>query len=176
VPGPVSGNYLIRRAVLSDAEGIAKVHVSSWQTSYREILDKAYLNSLSVDEWKKRSIRRLENEYVDTAVAVRQSDNEIVGFVSVGASQEKNLMDVEGEIYALYLLESEQGKGLGRKLFDFGVHDLKSKKFKTLFVSVLQGNPSAQFYENMGGKLIGTDRFELLGKVYPTATYFWPEI
>ncbi|KAF0820926.1 MULTISPECIES: hypothetical protein [unclassified Cytobacillus] len=37
----------IRAAELSDAEGIAKVHVDSWRTTYKDIIPENFLENLS---------------------------------------------------------------------------------------------------------------------------------
>lgn len=46
----------IRKARLKDAEGIARVHVDSWRTTYRGIIPDDYLNGLSYEQrtelWK----------------------------------------------------------------------------------------------------------------------------
>jgi hypothetical protein len=39
----------IRKTVLTDAIGIAKVHVDSWKTTYANIVPDAYLNSLDYE-------------------------------------------------------------------------------------------------------------------------------
>ncbi|EIJ79685.1 hypothetical protein [Bacillus methanolicus] len=39
----------IRKAVLSDAKGIAKVHVDSWKTTYENIIPDEYLNQLTYE-------------------------------------------------------------------------------------------------------------------------------
>ncbi|WP_306428702.1 hypothetical protein [Robertmurraya siralis] len=38
---------IIREATLSDAEGIAKVHVDSWRTTYKGIVSDVFLEQLS---------------------------------------------------------------------------------------------------------------------------------
>ncbi|WP_330217584.1 hypothetical protein [Planococcus halocryophilus] len=38
-----------RKATEQDAPGIAKVHVDSWKTTYKEILPSAFLTSLSYE-------------------------------------------------------------------------------------------------------------------------------
>ncbi|NYE07104.1 hypothetical protein F4694_003889 [Bacillus niacini] len=41
--------YENKKAVLTDAKGIAKVHVDSWKTTYTNIVPDAYLNSLDYE-------------------------------------------------------------------------------------------------------------------------------
>lgn len=40
----------IRRAKLDDAQGIAKVHVNSWRTTYKDIIPNDFLDNLSVEQ------------------------------------------------------------------------------------------------------------------------------
>ncbi len=51
-----NGNMNIRKAVLSDAKGIAKVHVDCWKTTYKYIVSDQYLNNLTYESreqlWK----------------------------------------------------------------------------------------------------------------------------
>ncbi|MHC0551926.1 hypothetical protein [Salinicoccus sp. CNSTN-B1] len=46
----------IRKAHLKDAEGVARVHVDSWRTTYGGIIPDDYLNGLSYEQrtelWK----------------------------------------------------------------------------------------------------------------------------
>lgn len=37
----------IRKAVLADSKGIAKVHVDSWRTTYKNIIPDEFLKKLS---------------------------------------------------------------------------------------------------------------------------------
>ncbi|MEA1854613.1 MULTISPECIES: hypothetical protein [Cytobacillus] len=48
--------FTIRKAVIEDAMGIAKVHVDSWRSTYATIFPQEYLNRLSYEKretlWK----------------------------------------------------------------------------------------------------------------------------
>lgn len=60
----------IRKAVLSDAKGIAKVHVDSWRTTYANIMTEAYLNQLSYEKreemWNSNISNRIGGNYANT--------------------------------------------------------------------------------------------------------------
>ena len=43
----------IRKAVIADVKGIAKVHVDSWKTTYRDIISDEFLNKLSYESREK---------------------------------------------------------------------------------------------------------------------------
>lgn len=47
---------IIRKATISDAEGIAKVHVDGWRTTYKNILSDEFLNKLLYEQRTKMLI------------------------------------------------------------------------------------------------------------------------
>ena len=71
----------IREARLTDAAGIAKVHVDSWRTTYRGIIPDEYLDKLSYEQrtelWKK-NISEADN-YV---IVAETDEEEIIGFAT----------------------------------------------------------------------------------------------
>ena len=104
----------IRPAVFDDATAIAEVHVGSWRTTYPGIVDQAYIDSLSVPERAAAWGRRLSADAdmsPDVLVAV-DADGDVVGFVSGGAIRDP-IAGFNAELYAIYLLDSVQQKGVG---------------------------------------------------------------
>lgn len=55
----------IRHATLDDATAIAEVHVASWRTTYRGIVDQAYIDTLSVAERATAWAQRLSADVDD---------------------------------------------------------------------------------------------------------------
>ncbi|MBA4544154.1 hypothetical protein H1164_14880 [Thermoactinomyces daqus] len=54
----------IRPAMIADAQEIAKVHVKSWQTTYRGIVSEDYLTSLNPEESAARWEKHLRSDSV----------------------------------------------------------------------------------------------------------------
>ncbi|MFK4392310.1 hypothetical protein ABH916_004238 [Peribacillus frigoritolerans] len=52
---------LIREASLADAEGIAKVHVDCWRTTYKDIMASDFLDKLSYEKRKDIWIKNITN-------------------------------------------------------------------------------------------------------------------
>lgn len=166
-------DFEIRPLASDDALGLATVHASSWKTTYRGIVQQSYLDKISIEQRLPGAERRANAPNMNCFVAANLKTQQIVGFVDVGVCREKNI-DADGEVYALYLLQEFQGKGLGRLLFEKGVEILKGQGLRRMMVSVLQENHSSRrFYEKMGGKYIGSDHVDLDAVRYPTATYLW---
>lgn len=71
----------VREAKISDATGIALVHVESWRTTYKSILPKEFLMNLSY----KRREQFWETSIPEGNVFVAENDEgKIVGFASGG--------------------------------------------------------------------------------------------
>ncbi|HYT27958.1 MAG TPA: GNAT family N-acetyltransferase [Ktedonobacteraceae bacterium] len=104
----------IREARIEDAPGIAKVHVDSWRTTYAGIVPPQHLANLSYDRREQIWKDILKNNASYIYVAVTDS-GQIIGFVSGGPERQRDPV-YKGELYAIYLLQEYQGKGIGRRL------------------------------------------------------------
>ena len=163
----------IRKAKLEDAAGIAKVHVDSWRTTYKGIVPDTYLDNLSYESREQMWISGIEQNNVYIA----EDDNgQIVGFASGGKERTGKYDRYVGELYAIYLLEGQQGKGLGRKLVQMVVDDLKEKKLNSMLIWALKENPACRFYEMLGGKEIDTAEIEIEGKKLSEIAYGWDDL
>lgn len=163
----------IRKAELKDVVGIAKVHVDSWRTTYKGIVPDTFLDSLSYagreQIWK--SGIEANNIYI-----AEDDNGQIVGFASGGKERTGKYEAYVGELYAIYLLEGQQGKGLGRKLVQTVVDDLKEKKLSSMLIWALEENPACRFYEMLGGKPIDTAEIEIDGKKLGEIAYGWDDL
>jgi L-amino acid N-acyltransferase YncA len=133
----------IRKAELGDAQGIAKVHVDSWRTTYKDIIPEDYLNNLSYEQrtklWKKNITR--EDSYV---VIAENKEGQIIGFADA-RRKENNEVRNSCDLTSIYLLENYQGIGIGKKLFKDLFMNFKQKGFEEIFVEVLEENKTRFF-------------------------------
>ncbi|MCX6198825.1 MAG: GNAT family N-acetyltransferase [Bacteroidetes bacterium] len=139
-------NFNIRAATIVDAMAIASVRYQSWQETYRGIVGDSYLDKMSLVEgeerWKSILSQPSPNKF---NVVVTNEREEVVGFVSGGRTRD-NETKTEGEIYALYLLKKYHSLGLGKKLFLYGVNEMRKLGFQSFSVFVLSQNPTVHFY------------------------------
>ncbi|REE69666.1 L-amino acid N-acyltransferase YncA [Paenibacillus taihuensis] len=144
---------LIRKATPADAEQIADVHVQSWQTTYRGIIADDYLDRLSVEQrlrnWQWTFEHMTESDCVFIAEA---EDGRIVGLASGGRCRESD-NDFDGELYAIYLLQHYQRRGVGRELFRNVTDFLRQIGCSSMMLWVLADNPSLTFYLAQGGHI-----------------------
>src|ERR1700687_4035722 len=105
---------MVRPATLDDARDIANVHVASWRTTYRGMLPDDFLASLSEEHYAERW-KRVINEGSSRVFVVDEPAGETVGFAS-GGRERAGEGTFAGELYAIYVLDSAQGRGHGREL------------------------------------------------------------
>lgn len=163
----------VRKAVLEDAEGMAKVHVDSWRTTYKDIVPDEFLNQLSYESRMNLWKNAIPNGHVFVA---ENEEGQIVGFSSGGKERTGNYEKYQGELYAIYLLKEYQGKGLGKMLVRSVIEDLEKLNINTMLVMVLEDNNSRLFYENLGGKKIDDIEIEIGGKKLNELVYGWDDI
>lgn len=168
----------IRRALPADATSIAEVHVASWRTTYPGIVDQAYIDSLSTTERAAAWARRLSAAGTPTApdvlVAIVAED-EIVGFISGGLIREP-LPQFDAELHAIYLLDSVQGRGIGRQLVGVWATVALERGLHSAVVRVLADNPARHFYERLGAEALRETELTIGGKPYPERWYGWRKL
>ncbi len=102
----------IRKASVSDAKGIAQVHVAAWQSAYRGIVPDDVLDHLTVDAAEKRWRERIVKPWGHIFVVAQRE--RIVGFAACGHSQDENVeRDKVGELYVIYVHPQEWRRGYG---------------------------------------------------------------
>lgn len=154
-------DFKIRKREKNDCMAVAHVVTLAWNQTYKGIVNDDFLNGLYENE-EQRGINSY-NKFDENKnhQFVLEVDGKVVGFVNVGEANEE--YENCGELHAIYILEEYKGKGLGKKLFDAGIEELKRMGYDKMLIGCLDGNPSNEFYKHMGGKLIKTRIFEKLG-------------
>lgn len=162
----------IRTAKAEDAGAIAHVHVESWKTTYSGIVPEAYLAGL--DELLRT---KLWQEWLaaDSLVLVAEKNGQVVGFANAGANREA-LEGCDAELYAIYLLQDAQKRGVGTALLRAIAQILTERGFKSMVVWVLEKNPARSFYERMGSRVATSKVIEIGGAKLMEVAYVWPEL
>ncbi|MBO0782414.1 MAG: GNAT family N-acetyltransferase [Ktedonobacteraceae bacterium] len=169
---------IIRAARVEDAPGITTVHIKSWQTTYRGIVSDDYLDNLDKEYEQRvpRRVRALSEPREDRFTFVAQAgDGQIVGFIHGGPERENDPL-YRGELYAIYLLQEYQGRGLGTRLTRALVKELLRVGLDTMLVWVAVGNPARAFYRALGGQFVRTKQDEIRGVTLQEEAYGWRDI
>ncbi len=164
----------IRQATLADAPYIAAVNVESWRSTYKGIVPDKYLMEMSPAKREGQWRLILENPEAIVFVA-EQADGQIIGYIS-GGRERSGKVSYEGELYAIYLLESCQRKGAGKKLVKELANEMRNQGISNMMVWVLEENPSRRFYESIGGRPFIKEKLIISGKELQEVGYGWPSL
>lgn len=153
-----------------DIDGIVKVHVEGWKETYIGIVPDDYLDKLSIEQGKLHWRALFEDN--KTEVIICKIDGEIIGFVTYGKEQH-GYANYDGEMYALYLLKSHHGQGIGNKLFEMAKSGLKDLGYKSMLIWALAENKTCNFYLKKGGKKEYKSKRDFGGKVLEEQSFGW---
>lgn len=166
----------IRAAQPSDAEGIARVHVASWQTTYAGVVAPETLAGLSVERraemWGRTLARSDDAEFVLVAASPAAG---VVGFASAGKERSGH-PEYRGELFTIYLLAEQQRAGLGRQLFQAAVTGLLERDLTSMVMWMLKANPNRPFAERLGGENIASKNYEIGSQVLEAVAYAWKDL
>ncbi len=167
----------IRLARPEDAAGIARVHVDSWRSTYKDMISDELLANLSYERRAQGWKEILKNSHNNGFVYVAENEpGEIVGFVSAGPGQAGE-PEFKGEVYAIYLLQQFQGKGLGRMLMEAAIKELQSRGVSSMLLWVLKDNlPSCRFYEALGGRYVKEKPIKIGEQTFTEVAYGWKDL
>lgn len=171
--------FHIREARAADAAAIARVQVESWHTTFRAVLPEDFLAGITLE----RRVARWEESLNDPARAEEEcvfvaetGAGEVCGFASGGREREGDA-EFDGELYAIYLLESFQRRGLGRRLMLAVIERLVASGYRAMLVRALEVNDTGRrFYEKFGGRLARTGTHARGAHTLATVGYGWPDI
>ena len=143
----------IRRALASDASGVATVHVRSWQATHKGLLPADFLDPLDVEARKvvwQQTIAEADWPRSGTLVAV-EANAHIIGFADVGHSRDADAGEHTGELAALYLLPTVWGTGVGRRLMAAALNVLRDAGYADAILWVIDSNERARRFCEAGG-------------------------
>lgn len=152
-----SEGLTIRQAVPADAEALARLHVDVWEDAYSSLMPVSIFESRRatiperIEGWR----RNLTASAASTLVAA--DSHGLVGFASVGPPREEDV-NVEDELWALYVRAARWGTGVGHALLSRSLGD------RPAYLWVLRGNDRAiAFYRKHRFVEDGTERSDEYG-------------
>lgn len=137
----------VRPPVIADVDGMARVHVDSWEETYRGLMPDDLLDDPGAFDQRRRLwTRALDEDRQRThTCAVADQDGCIVGVAMSGPSRDDDRPD-ERELFILYTYRAVQGSGAGQ-----GLLDLVVEPGIACHLWVADPNPRAQaFYRRNG--------------------------
>ncbi|MBV9217509.1 MAG: 3-deoxy-manno-octulosonate cytidylyltransferase [Acidobacteria bacterium] len=166
-------DIMFREASRDDIPQVAKVHVESWQGSFRGIAPDDYLDGMSVEDRISRFSERWDRKPYKMIVAEHPTGG-IVGFADFGPP----VLDAgrDAQIYSFYFLPQFQRLGLGGRLFAECVKAATEEGHRSLCLDSLDASPYRGFYEKQGGSIVGRDGHTMGGQNFETVIYAWDDL
>ena len=96
----------------------------------------------------------------------------MVGFASAVISPGSS----EAELLTLYLVQRAKGRGFGRQLFGDIAGRMQRQGATSLMLWMAVGNPTAGFYEHMGGVVVETKAKPFGSFTVDESQYRWHDI
>ncbi len=166
----------VRKAQLRDAVAIAHVQVDAWRSTYRGIVPDKHLDGMSYEKSHRNWEDRISDPDKRNAMFVAEDDgSSVVGFAACGAARE-DARDYGSELYAIYVNQNMQRKGMGKRLVLSVAQDLKARGFDSTMVWVLADNQYKRFYESIGGTQVRSREVAVGGKTLPELGYGWRDM
>jgi ribosomal protein S18 acetylase RimI-like enzyme len=104
-----------------------------------------------------------------------EAQEQVVGLV-MGGPAEVGPWEQAGEIYALYVRQAYQRNGLGQELIQAAVRHLRQAGINRLVIrSLVKNEPANQFYESLGGQIVGERESEDYGFPIVEQIYGWED-
>ena len=175
----------VRVAQEIDAQAMGEVMVTTFLAAHRDQMPaeawakraREWTPDVSAHGWTQaiQDIAAGELPYECIYVA-EATESSLVGLVMGGLVDETDRPPT-GVVYVLYVQETHQGCGVGRKLLHAAARDLALHNARVLRIGCLAANtPARRFYETMGGEMVGERLFDEEGVLLPEVVYEWADI
>jgi ribosomal protein S18 acetylase RimI-like enzyme len=170
----------LREAVEGDAAALGALHVASWRETYSGMMPDHIVSAATVEARTAMWTQILRDPRAGrAAVYVVEDDGRVVGFGACGAQRDATLADAgfSGEIGAIYVLRSHQGRGAGRSLMRVLSQSLLVQGHRAMSLWVLRENAAARaFYTTLDGKTVGERVDERPGASLVEIAYGWRDL
>jgi GNAT superfamily N-acetyltransferase len=171
-------DYSIRRATVADAEALAQVHEATWRETYVGLLSGQMLDALTADARAAAWRRTLSGAAGELSTAyVAERSGTFVAFGSCGEQRNEEFAAAgyAGEFTAVYVLKTDQRRGLGAGLMSAMMRDLADRGLVGFTCwSPRENIPARSLCEKLGGKLIGQRQVTLEQGALNEVAYGWP--
>ena len=138
----------IRSVTTADCDAIREIAYVTWQATYAGLIPdedmQAFLQSNYNPQQLERTMSRLGDGFL-----LAEVDGAAVGYAMISRDREDN-----AQLWTIYVLPSEQGRGIGAALWASACEYARQLGLTTLVLWVLEANiPARAFYERMGASL-----------------------
>ena len=158
---------MIRKVEIADVEVLAKLAKQTFRETFAHDNTEEQLQEYFEEAYNLR-VLSTELEDPDSESYFIMHEEEIAGFLKVnwGNAQTERELENAFEIQRLYVLQTYQGFGLGKQLFEFALEHAEKNGFSWAWLGVWEHNTKAQvFYYRYGFEKFSQHRFMVGQKV-----------
>jgi ribosomal protein S18 acetylase RimI-like enzyme len=117
-----------------------------WPKTYSSILSKAQLDYMMDMMYSIATLQVQANERQHHFILAKEN-----GIALGFASYELNSNETnKTKIHKIYILSTQQGKGIGKILMDYITNEAKAQNNTAVFLNVNKYNPALHFYKKLG--------------------------
>lgn len=147
----------ISEAGLGDIKTIQEITNITWPITYGEILSQTQLDYMLGLFYSHEALaKQIENK--EQLFYLILDSEAVIGFIGI-EHQYKN--EAITKIHKIYLLPETQGKGYGKKVFDFIEELALENNSKQLLLNVNRFNTALNFYKKLGFEIKETVDIEI---------------
>jgi GNAT superfamily N-acetyltransferase len=150
----MTSGVIVRRARPSDAPQMARVHVTSWQQTYRGLMPDSVLDDPNLLPARERfwTSALTDERWSSNRTAVAEVDGTLVGIAMSGPAQEPDATE-QSQLHLIYVDAAHHGGGAGSALLNAVLDPDESAA-----LWVADPNPRAQaFYRKHGSAPTSVD-------------------
>ena len=151
--------------VKTGSEGIRLIQGLSqliWPETYRQILTEEQISYMLEMMYSDKSLAEQINLKHHQFI-IAYDDDKPVAFSSYGPKPDT---DDVFRLHKLYILPGLQGKGIGKKMIDFIINEIKNAGIQLLELNVNKQNPAIGFYRKLGFRIIREENIEIGGHFF----------
>lgn len=147
----------ISEAGLGDIKTIQKITNITWPITYGEILSQTQLDYMLGLFYSHEALaKQIENK--EQLFYLILDSEAVIGFIGIEHQYKKEAIT---KIHKIYLLPETQGKGYGKKVFDFIEELALENNSKQLLLNVNRFNTALNFYKKLGFEIKETVDIEI---------------
>ena len=140
----------IRKAYPIDAYEIINIYDIVWKSEFYDVLPNGIIHDRLKNVHSR--VEHLTNQIEENnRIFVAVDDGKIVGFCFYARRQDERYADSE-EIRSIYVLPSYQNQGIGTKLINACIEEIKRLGYHSFIVDVPNGGRCTDFFLKFGGK------------------------
>lgn len=167
--------WSIRPALKEDCPGIARIQVDSFRSAYAGLFPDAYLAQFSYEEQEQDWIQLLTSNPEDILLVALSPEKQVIGYVLARAEPDI-YPGYDAEIVAMHVNRTCQQQGIGREMLRRAVEGLCERGCKSVMLWTLKNNRARQWYEKLGGSLLGEKSYDVDDWWITEVAYGWKDL